>query len=480
MKRDTNTHYQWPSGSAVTQVDIRTQKNGQSVAYLYADPATPKDKLLEIRAALRLKGWGTLSDNRNGKFGLRVSGIRREGELVEMLGQAGFTTGSPKVHSDQPEKETPKGFIDNIRTNSLQLSGILYSLGNAIYIASGIHRSKKGEIDVGQIGTGLAFGAGDVLVATIGGKDDARQLTSLLTKLKQHYTNEGIEIPATASIHAETSTKDKKFTSKTYDYLHANVNVIKCLAEVIGGVFYFDAGKKQKNVWKQCTAIIFSLGFGASALIKEKKIDEEKYAHASDLGKLWMRIQANPLSVGGLSGYSNTILTTVGAFAERKNQLTLGEAGNKLYRWDFAAPGVMGVANGLYAASKKTTGGDIKTLDMVGDVYRIASQIINKLPEDQRVHALESTAKFLGERPEVSDTHAQVREKLITQMTIQRKNPWFENITLPARTKAAPTKNREMEAPSPQTHIHDAQLTSHSKGVAAANYEQFLESANGR
>lgn len=484
MKRDINTHYQWPSGSAVTQVDVRTQKNGQSVAYLYADPATPKDTLLEIRASLRLKGWGTLSDNRDGKFGLRVSGMKDDGStLIGLLEQSSYALGTPQIRSDKPEKEAPKGFIDTVKDHSLRLSGVFYTLGNAVYLASGLLRNQeRGEKKKGQINSALKWGAGDLLVSAIGGKDDGRQLTSLLSKLKNHYVHEGIEIPATAAINAETRDHNRGIGSKVNNFLHEYLNQIKCLTESWAAVSYFQAGKEQGNKAKQITAVTFGLGFLASALIPEKKIDEEKYEKAGKVGRWWMRIQANPLSVGGISGYSNTILTTYGAFDEGrrynnpskyppKMDKVTGQIihPSKYYQLDYAAPAVMFFGNGLYAASKKTVGGDIKTTDMVSDVYRIASQIINKLPEEQRERALESTAKFLGERPEVSDTRAQVREKLVTQMTIQRQNPWFENITLPARApqKLKPARGNEVDASAaPSSTIERADVQHVAQGMA--------------
>ncbi len=493
MKRDTNTHYEWPSGSAVTQVDVRTQKNGQSVAYLYADPAAPKDTLLEIRSALRLKGWGTLSDNRDGKFGLRVSGMKDGGSsLIGLLEHSGYSGGTPQIRTDKPEKEAPKGFINTVKDHSLRASGLFYTLGNAVYLASGILRSKEnlkrenktGKIDSGQIQSALTWGAGDLLVLAIGGKNDSRQLTSLLTKLKQHYVKEGIDLPVTAAIHAETADASNTVGKKISNFAHEYLNQIKCLTESVAAIGYYKAGKDQGNTAKQITAVTFGLGFLASALIPEKKIDEEKYEKAGKLGRWWMRIQANPLSVGGLSGYSNTILTTYSAHKEGQRRKLYEKdpktfpytfdknnkpiIPSKHYKLDYAAPGVMFFGNGLYAASKKTVGGDIKTTDMVSDVYRIASQIINKLPEGERERALESTAKFLGERPEVSDTRAQVREKLVTQMTIQRQNPWFENITLPARTKSASPAPSLVQAPqaAPKPTIDATNATHIAKGVA--------------
>ena len=124
---------------------------------------------------------------------------------------------------------------------------------------------------------------------------------------------DGIALPEQMAILSETSGRGEKAGEKTRGWLREHVNQIKCASEALAAVFYFNAGRKDKNIWKQVTAVIFGTGFSLAGLIPEKKIDPEKYAKAGALGQLWMRIQQNPLSLGGTSGYSNTVFTTVGA-----------------------------------------------------------------------------------------------------------------------------------------------------------------------
>jgi hypothetical protein len=356
----------------------------------------------------------------------------------------GAATSTPTVTHGTTEEPKAKNLVEFVRNNSLTISGVIATVGNALSTASGFARGK----DVGQIGQGLAFAVADLPLAVAGGRDDNRQFINLLRQLKKHYDKSGIEIPKNAAIHVEVSDKGKGIGERTQDYLHRYANQIKCSMEVVAAGFTIQAGKTQGSSFKKYAPYFWGSGFFASLVIPEKKIDEQKYAEAGSLGRAWMNIQAHPLSIGGLLGYTNTVASYGSAINEKKAQASLkasGKPSTNHYRWDFAIPTVMIGANGTYAISNKTVGGDIKTTDMVSDVYRIASQIINKLPEDQRERALESTAKFLGERPEVSDTRAQVREKLLTQMTIQRQNPWFENITLPARSP----KHKQAPAPTP-------------------------------
>lgn len=463
MSNETTTSYRWEDGNVITRIDVRQQGNWRAVAYLYANESEEaRPQRQEIRSAIRLKGWGTLSDFRDGNYALRITGLRSGAELISVLREQGFITTEPegKTHTDATIK--PRNMGEYIENNTLRSSGILYSIGNAMYIASGLARGK----DKGQIGTGLAFGAGDALLATVGGKDDSRQFASLLRKLKTHYALNGVEIPRNASIFVETSNADKSIFERVHDVLHEYVNQIKCFFEVVGAFTYYKAGHDQKNPWKQATAVTFGTGFGASLLIKEKKIDEEKYAQAGPVERLWMKIQSNPLSVGGISGLSNTLFTTIGAINERKQELAkpLGQRTHH-YRWDFAIPGVMLFGNVLYAMSKKTTGGDIKTDALVSDVYIVAAQILNKQPEGAtREAAIESTAQFLGERPEIRDTHQQIIVRLKKEMQTQRQSPWFESRGLPPYTLVAKKRGKHREDTSealeaPATVIHSQTVT---------------------
>lgn len=496
-KHETSTHYRWPESEAelVDSIELVRQKNGRSVAYLHAkeDPAL-KQQRLEVRAAIRAKGWGTLSDFRDGKYVLRVNGLRDEASLLEFLSHAGLTKGTPTIHTQQAEQEAPKGFIDGLRANSLRWSGIFYSLGNVVYLASGLLRNYESkEKKQGQIRSALTWGAGDLLVTAIGGKDDGRQLTSLLHKLKTHYEREGVDIPVTSAIHSETDDYNRGFKNKASNFLHEYLNQIKCLTESIAAINYYKAGKEQGNFPKQITAVTFGLGFLISALVPEKKLDPEKYEQAGPLGRLWMRIQNNPLSVGGLSGYSNTILTSVSAYREGQRfndplnhppvidkKTGLAIKPSKYYQLDYAAPAVMFFGNGLYAMSKKTTGGDIRTEAMVKDVYSIASQILNKLPESKREEAVESTVRFLAERPEVRGNKDEVRARLRETMVKQSQNPWFEPVagTLPAAGQLSTPAHQASTTPRPQ--LAAGEVTHVAKGIDAANEAQLAQAANGR
>lgn len=444
--------YRWGDGNVISRIDVREETGGRAVAYIYADQKEEaRPQRHEIRAAIRLKGWGTLSDHREGNFALRVSGLKDGAELVDMLTSQGFVHGAPETTRTAIEAPKARNLNEYIHNHSLTISGSIATVGNLMSIASGFHRGKE----IGQIGQGASFALADLPLALAGERDDSRQLNNLLRGLKKHYENIGLEIPKNASILAETSDSGKGIGELTKDYLHRYANQIKCSLEVVAAGFTMYAGRKQESSFKKFAPLIWGPGFAASLLIPEKKIDEEKYAAAGGVERAWMKVQSNPLSIGGLLGYSNTVASYGSAIQERKKSLAPGGDGKHLYRWDFAIPTVMISANGTYAISKKTVGGDIKNDGMVSDVYSVAAQILNKQPEGQvREAAIESTAKFLGERTEIKDNQQQIIVRLKEEMAIQRQNPWFETRGL-APYKPVPKKaaHKDTKAEAPETSV---------------------------
>lgn len=423
MSNEASKTYRWNDAGVIRSVEVREQSNGRAVAYIEADYSEQaRTARQNVRAALRAQGWGTLSDHRDGRFLLRVSGLRNGEELLSLLQRGDFVHGAPMITTTAAKEAPSKGLWNYIKSHSLTISGIIATLGNIMSIFQGIHRGK----DIGQIGKGASFMLGDLPLAIAGERDDARQLGDLLRHLKHHYDKEGIAIPATASILAETSDEGKGRIELAKDYLHRYANQIKCSLEVVAAFSSIRAGQKQESKFKEIAPYFWGSGFAASLLIPERKINEEKYAEAGALGRLWMRIQSNPLSIGGLLGYTNNIGDYLSAFSEHKKWKAKGGVGPRYYLWDVVTPTVMLGANGTYMISQKTVGGDIQTEDIVSDVYSVAAQILNKQPEHLRAAAMESTATFLGERPEIKDSHVEILTRLRQEMDIQRKNPWFE------------------------------------------------------
>ena len=475
--KSNTTIYNWPEGSLIRQIEVRQQQNGRAVAYIEADNTeSAQEKRQNIRSALRLKGWGTLSDHHDGRFQLRVSGLRSGDEVLSMLRAEGFISGEPVVSNVAEKAEKPKGLWETIKANSLRLSAVIYTLGDLFYFKGSDTRFDKRMA--------LSFGSGDALLGVFGGRDDSRQFKGLLTKLQHHMEKDGIEIPKNASIYVETAQKGQGLWERTMDFLHSHINSIKILSEIVGGYFVLQSGLERdpngnRNIFKIISGPIIIAGWIGALLIKEKKPDEEALKNAGSVDKAISFIQEKPLRLAGWAGLSFNALKVTDVFVNQR----------KTGPWNAAGVAAMVSANSLYAISNKTVGGDIKTDEMVSDVYSVAAQILNKQPEDVRELAIASTAKFLGERPEIKDNHQEIVIRLRHEMDIQRQNPWFEKIGLPpsnpqilAQTDAvnavsAPTttvtKSPTSTAATPATTISSHAIAHEAMSPAAARQQQL-------
>lgn len=417
-KKETTTSYSWPAENIIQRIDVREQSNGFAVAYIYANPDPDlKDDRLNIRAAIRHKGWGTLSDHRNNEFGLRVSGLKNGTELIEYLAANGYISTTNVATSVHTEKNDSKGgwFKDNI----LRTSAVTYMLGNILYY--------KGADNIWDKGMAVAFAAGDGLLGIFGGRNDARQYTSLLKKFKSHLQTEGIEIPATASIHVETSNAKKSGKDRFFDWMHEYVNPMKIGAEVLGGSLVLKSGLTRdaagsRNTSKIVSGIIIMAGWAGALLVKERKPDPDAQKDTSITGQLGSYIQEKPLRLAGGAGLTFNALKVMDAVVHKRSTSP----------WNLSAVGAMTAANAMYATANKAPGGDIKTQEMVSDAYTVAAQIINKQPEELREKAIESTAKFFGERTEIPEDRIAATDRLRKEAEIQRQNPWFEPLGLAA------------------------------------------------
>ena len=429
--KPTVTSYHWQAGPLIRDVEFHAGADARAIAYLGAAEGTDPAALQILRHTLEQKGWATSADQRGGKPVLRLSGLAKSTDLLAALTEQQATTGAPEITAAEQPK--PKNTLDAIKQNTLRSSGIFYSVGNALMIISGVLRTRaKDTFQFGQLGSGLAFAAGDVALTIFGGKDDAREFNTLLTKLKAHLHENNIAIPQDAALNAETAAQHHGFVESINDFMHKNINTLKISAEILGGALYAKGGIEDGILEKQIAGGVIVSGWLAALLIKEKKSDPEKLANASWAEKTWAHIQEKPLMLAGGAGLIHNGISALGAYNERKRFLNpdlpnpKGRANTHFYKWDLAVISAMLLGNSLYAMSQKTAGSGMKSDGIVDDVYGLAAQVLaNQSPEAQEA-AIADTAKFLADRPETKDTEKQIVAKLHAKLDAQRSNPWFE------------------------------------------------------
>lgn len=455
-QRITQVTYRWPDDALIRRVEVREQANGRAVAYLYADerPELHADRL-KLREAIRAQGWGTLSDHREGGYALRIGGLQNADALLSFLRNQRLIASEPQVTRQVLDENKPKNLIDGIKQNSLRLSAAIYALGDFFYF--------KGSNNAFDKGMALSFGFGDVMLGIFGGRDEDRQFRSLLTQYKKHLDKEGVAIPEKASINVETAQFDQGVLGNGKEFLNTHINTIKILSEVVGGGFVLRSGLDRektgpragkRNPFNIVSGLVIMAGWVGALVVKEKKPDPERKPEGP-VDAIANHFQEKPLRLAGYAGLTfNGLRITDNWLNKRPTS-----------KWNFSGVASMIGANTLYSMSNKAPGGDIRTQAMVGDVYIVAAQILNKQPENVREAAIESTVKFLGERPEIRDSAGTIRARLREEMQLQRQSPWFEDTPLAAYT---PQPKKQPRVPALETDTPSTQIQAPATHEVAA------------
>lgn len=408
--------YSWGGNSSIPQIDVR----GDGVAYIHA--SSHATDLPQLRKQFEDKNWATSSDIRNNDDNvLRVSGFTNIKEITDLLEAAKAVEGSPQItvnidnHKNEATKR--KSSLERLKNESLRAAGGLFVVGDLSYLAAGLARKD------GMRGTGLFSLAGDLLLMNFGRHDDKREFTSLIKKLKKQYDEAGIDIPKDSALNIEISANSGSFIDKTYNFIQENVNPIKLICGIIAGSFTIRAGLTGNNNFKKAAGTCIVSGYLPALLIKEKKLDPEKYEKAGTLEKGWMKIQERPLRIAGYLSLANNGFFVASAYNDwKKGTQSINLKGTI---GDTAGVSAMIAGNILYSISKKTTGGDIKSGAIIDDVYGLAAQILDRMPEGKRELAIKQTAEYLGSRVEIRDDKKTIETRMRNEIKALRSNPWF-------------------------------------------------------
>lgn len=423
------TTYKWAEAGDIAQVNIR-KAGGRVTAYLYTSENAPH--LHQLREIFKGKGWTASSDMDNGKPVLRLIGLQNENDLIDFLQHGGYAQGQPQI-TNTPQEKAFK--LSSLKSDILHTSGAFFMLGDALMIVSGLKHGKN----LGQLGTGFLFGAGDIAFTAFGGHHEQVEFTALMKDLKGYLHEQGIKIPQGAAINTEIMAQPGGFLEHVHKFVLKHVNSFKIIMEVLGGLSYLHAGMAKPdakhpdrvtNHWKTASGSIIVTGWASALLIKEKKLEQEKYEKAGTFEKIWMKIQSSPLSLAGGAGLIHNALTITGAFRERSAYLKGNrQKGSPHWKWDMLAiTAGMIPANILFAMSKKkgAVGEAIDNNSLTQDVYGIAVQIIEDQPRQVRDKVFNAIVDFLASRSEIKGTKAEIASQLQKEMEdIKQNNPWF-------------------------------------------------------
>jgi|GEM_PF-6375605 len=412
--------YQWGRDSVIDKIVFRGTGD---VAYLHASTLADEEKLDSIKAILREHELSLSPASYQNAPVLRVSGLDNPEQLLKVLSPH-YLAGQPHITKAQKPKE---GFWEGIKNNTLHASGVVYLLGDAVSIFSGLWGGQQAA----QIATGSAFALGDIGLMAFGKPSEERLFKQLMQDLKQELKQKGVEIPSASALNTEALTQRGGFLESIHEFMCKNANKIKIMAEVVGGVFTFITGISkdkhgEQNPGKIRAGIMLMVGWAASLLIQEKKIDRdgEAFKQANPLERFVMEVQNKPLSIAATSSVVNNAFTIAGAMEKKKQHQHDGKS-HTGYNLDIAYSLIFLAGNGLYAASRKTPGArHHQDNALINDMYGIVMEGLAGKPRDKIETAIETVADYLSKRPEVKETKAQIIERLHQELESHQQNPW--------------------------------------------------------
>ena len=221
--------HQWNhSESLIKQIEYRIHGK-DAEAFIASPDNAPPESMANIPSRLQEEGFTVSPQQLDGKQVLRVTGFRYPSELNSKLEAAGVISGEHTQTETAWEKSQPKkSFVEKVKDNSLQLSGIAYTIGNLAVTGSGIIRK-----DYAEVGTGTVWLAADALLAACGKDDKDDQANKLFGKLREYLHKEGVEIPRGTALTPDELAKPGGVIEKTGEFLKEHRVDIKNAAEIL-------------------------------------------------------------------------------------------------------------------------------------------------------------------------------------------------------------------------------------------------------
>lgn len=462
-----NSSYRYSAPSAIDEVVFAKTENGSLRAYLHAAEGTPPEALHALTAPMHAKTWITVPVTLEDRHYLEVRGFGKEKDLLKELEAKKAVEGKPAV-----EKLDAKSTLwESIQKRSLQISGLLYGVGDGGFIMYGMKEANRLDI-----AGGIFYALGTASLVAFGQNDQADlQIREKAKAMEQFLIKENVRIPPKCSLYAVTEDPNRGLIGEAYDWarshpselfntIYIGAGALIASGAMHGKILRVKPGELPKDRFKRLTAgwMDFALGTTTASvsllgnLIREKKPDPDEPPPKGAWQKLKAWVQEKPLRVTGYGLMASTMChagsTTIEYFQARKlnDQKALSAVP---WRALFVATNLL--AEGLLAISSKGHGEGVTIDDSVkNSVYALAAEIITQQPREQRETYIQHIAGFLERPTMLAETYEAVEQELRKQVALVEKNPWFcneEHSVLPP----APAASASMQLAAPHQSRSD-------------------------
>ncbi len=422
---------EWGRGSFVETMEVQHHPGAHPVAYVSVGYREGDPRAELLRDTLSQAGFSAYADLHQDTPVIRVSGFEQTEELTKAFSRQGLTKGQPQ------RQEAALPTHDKGRAGHLTAAGF-YLLGDTLGIFSGMSEAnfkagktndpaEKKEIwrqNSAQQGMGLSFGGGDVtfLANALAKQEEVEQAEQVLRDLKKYLVKNDIAIPKGSALTSENLTKKGGLLHGVSRFMREHFIAIKCLAEVLGGAFYFKAGTEQANArYKMVAGATIMAGWFSALVVKEKAIEPGSLEKAGLLDKLGAHMQERPLRFAGYAGMIHNAITACGSFLKMSKQ---EEKGNWSPMADLAMVASMLTANIAYSRSPKNLYPVEPESRFMQEVSFQAADLLARLPEEMQEQASAKVSAFLadklGDRALAPGIEAHLRERTEAML----ESPW--------------------------------------------------------
>ena len=468
--------YRYKNSPLIDRIEIHTLRSGIAQATIIAKDTVGADQMEALCAELGKAKFSTLKDTVDGHTAIQVRGLSQPKNLLIALNKIHAVGGELTKEETPGDKKQKHSFSDKVKNKALYLSALFYDLGNISLIISGIQRGRHNGTgftskDWTEIGTGLAFSVGDVLMTCYGKDKGDEELKVVDRDLRHHLTQKGIEIPIGDALNADSLHKSGAMKA-TSDWIRDHIVYIKCMSEFAGGLLMMHAGSKRndlgnRNTKKIAAGSLISVAWLATFMLDkhpaERILDGEKRnstiaERAVNNPRAWiarpLAIVNNILNLHGAAGSPSFLgfpkvngergdaleaiqkaqeKFALNPDAKNKENLALTQGRQHDYAWNALTACSFMVAHILFGISGSKRPRETEDDKAVmNDLVLLSANVLAKQPERVSNAAIDETAEFVSKLAHVKMTKQQVTDAIRGKVAELAQSSWV------ARTNALP------------------------------------------
>jgi hypothetical protein len=443
--------YRFSDGSIIREVAIHHDRDQLKVAQLVAGEGIPAEQILKVRKAIEAAGWQCAPVTIDGRDVLQVDGFKNAEEFVAFLARNHFVAGTPVIIQKSEkilQSDLQAGIRKFFRHHSLQLAGILNTIGDITLLGSGLFRENKRtgkQGDAYEATAGAFYTLGGLNLAVFGrGKKPESNLRKVSQRTVEYIQKVARGETPESAIAALPQNERPNFLQQNAAQNTLGAYTLGASAMLLSGIRDYQADRQvgRKGDWSRIGYGISSLSFKLlSLVIPEKspndKTDHDKNRSSNPLERFADWIREKPLRVfgyGSLITESMLALDTYHTFRQKPE--------DKAFLWKAATTASYIAADVLVANSNKDprNAEDKFNSDEQLQVVALAAEEIAKQPQDQQAKLVDQVSEFLATQPEMKGKGTDISASLRQQIQNVGHNPWAERMTASDAVSLQPTR----------------------------------------